>query len=280
MLRLGEGPVWWGGVLWFVDIVAGKLCRYEPETGGYEDRVVAELLGAAGPCDDGRWMLATERGLSLLDWGSGEVEVVSQVLADTAFRFNDGKADPAGRFWVGTMATGRDAGPGWLYRWEAGKGEPEAVLPGVTISNGLDWSADGKRMYYIDTPTRRVDVFDYDVASGSIRDRRTLVEIPEGKGSPDGMCLDAEGHAWVGFWGGRCVRRFDGQTGELLAEVAVPALNVTSCCFGGENYETLYVTTASVGMSEEERAELPEAGRVFSAEVGVGGRAGHVVRVG
>ncbi|WP_236254769.1 SMP-30/gluconolactonase/LRE family protein [Mucisphaera calidilacus] len=275
---LAEGPVWHEGMLWYVDIQRGALCRVGLDGSGFEWRALVELLGAASPCDDGRWLLAYEDGLMLYDWDRDEREVVSDVLRDVPFRMNDGKADPRGRFWVGTIATERGAGSASFYCYEHGRGIA-THLTGVTISNGLDWSADGSRMYYIDTPTKRVDVFDFDMERGAISNRQPLVVFGEDAGGPDGMCLDADGHAWVAFWGGSCVRCFDGETGEQLREVAVPAERVTSCCFAGEGLDRLVITTASAGLRDDELEAQPGAGRVFVTDVGVRGRAGHAVRL-
>lgn len=275
---LAEGPVWHGGWVWYVDIQRGSLCRVRLDGTGFERRELAKLLGAAAPCDDGRWMLAYERGLMLYDWDRDVREEVSDLLEGTGLRMNDGKPDPAGRFWVGSMAFRRGADPAGFYCYEHGRGIA-THLTGVRISNGLDWSDDRKTMYYIDTMTYKVDLFDFDLEKGAISNRRPLVELDREKGGPDGMTLDAEGHAWVAFWGGNCVRRFDGQTGELLREVAVPAAHVTSCCFAGEDLDRLVITSASEGLSEEELAKQPGAGRVMVTDVGVKGRAGNVVKI-
>ncbi|WP_428389742.1 SMP-30/gluconolactonase/LRE family protein [Mucisphaera sp.] len=274
---LAEGPVYHDNVYWWVDISRDAFCRYDPVSMTHKQRVVAKQLGTVAPCSDGRWMLAHEDGLSLYDWSTGEVESISDVLAaQPDHRFNDGKPDPAGRFWVGSMPMKASAGPGSLYRWDPKVGLTK-VLDGVGISNGLDWSQDLQRMYYIDTTTHRVDCFDYDHETGEISNRRPLVEIPAEQGGPDGMTLDAEGHAWVAFWGGSCLRRFHGETGELLHTLDVPASRVTSCCFAGEKLDDLIITTASVGITEEERAETPDAGRVFRVKPGVRGCKGRQI---
>jgi sugar lactone lactonase YvrE len=145
------------------------------------------------------------------------------------------------------------------------------ILDSISISNGIVWSADKKTMYYNDTPTRVVQAFDYDDATGEISNGRVAIKIPDGTGSPDGMAIDEEGMLWVALWGGNCVARFDPSTGKLIGKIDVPAPNVTSCAFGGPDLRTLYITTARLGMNNERLKEYPLSGNVFSMKTDVRG---------
>ena len=185
-------------------------------------------------------------------------------------RFNDGKCDPAGRFWVGSMHMQQKTGEASLYTFDA-HGNTEIKKDSVTISNGIVWTADKKTMYYIDTPTAQIKAFDYDNSTGAISNERIAVTVSENLGFPDGMTIDSEDMVWVGMWNGNAVIRLNPKTGEVLQKIEVPAHNVTSCAFGGENLDTLYITSATVDMTDEEKKEFPLAGSVFKVKPGVTG---------
>ena len=157
-----------------------------------------------------------------------------------------------------------------LYRVDP-DGKATKMLDSITISNGIVWTSDRKTMYYIDTPTRQIRAYDYDNASGNISNERVAVNVPDTLGFPDGMAIDEEDMLWVGMWNGDCVARFNPKTGQLVSKIEVPAHNVTACAFGGENLDTLYITTASLDMTEEERLRYPDAGSIFKAVPGVKG---------
>jgi sugar lactone lactonase YvrE len=178
---------------------------------------------------------------------------------------NDGEVDPSGRFWAGTMELGAAPGRGSLYRLGP-RGEVTRVLAGVSISNGLGWSPDERTLYYIDSPTQRIDAYDYDRSSGAIANRRTVAEIDPASGLPDGLAVDAEGCLWVALWGGSSLHRYT-PDGRLDRAVALPVSQVTSCAFGGPDLDELYVTSAWVGLEERE----PAAGGLFRLRPGVRG---------
>jgi sugar lactone lactonase YvrE len=157
-----------------------------------------------------------------------------------------------------------------LYRLDANL-TVHAQLGGLTIPNGIVWSLDNTTMYYIDTPTQRVDAFDYDHATGDVGNRRVACEIPEAMGWPDGMSIDTRGNLWIGMWGGFAVTHWNPQTGEYLGKVKVPAGQTTACAFGGPDLDVLYITSARRGKTAPELAGEPHAGGVFKAEVGVAG---------
>lgn len=258
---LGEGPVWdaRSSTLRWVDIEPGEVHRFDPASGVDTFFEVGEAVGTVAVRAAGGLVLATKSGLyTCLDNG-GRRAVLHEV--DTAGRFNDGKADPWGRFWAGTMVEGTD-GAGALYRLDPDH-SLHRVLTGVTISNGLGWSPDGRTMYYIDTTARGVDAFDHDPSTGELTDRRRLIDVE--RGWPDGMTVDADGCLWVALWDGWGVRRY-APDGRLLTTVEVPARRVTSCAFGGS---ALYITTARTGLTDF--TDQPKAGSLFACDPGVAG---------
>jgi sugar lactone lactonase YvrE len=211
-------------------------------------------------------LVALADGLMLLDPDHADQTVrrVTMTLAP-GIRLNDGSCDPAGRFWVGSMAEDSRQVLGHLYRWQ--DGESEVMLGDVTLSNGIDWTSDGTLMYYVDSLRHRVDVFDFDADTGAIRDRRVLAEIPPSEGIPDGLTVDVDGGVWVALFGGGCVRRYD-PDGRLDLQVDLPADNVTACSFGGPDYSRLYITTASERVAAHRRRLQPDAGAVFAVHTG------------
>jgi len=266
---LGEGPLWDADrdrLLW-VDLAANAVHEFDPATG--EDRV--ELfdvpVGAIAPRAGGGFVLAAGRGFVTCDRPASRWDWLACV--DSGERMNDGACDPAGRFLAGTLVQDGSAGAA-LYRLE--RGSVRRLLDGVSISNGIDWNLAGDTMYYVDTPLERVDAFDYDVATGSLGTRRTLVDLSEVPGRPDGLTVDASGGIWVAMArGGAAVRRFtpDGRPDGVLP---MPVPNVTSMAFGGESLTDLYVTTSQLGLDDLRR--WPDAGRLFRvSEIGVTGRA-------
>ena len=269
--EVAEGPVWDAdsGCLIWVDIDRGEVHFFDPATG--EDSVIhiGQSVGAVASRRSGGYVLALADGFGAVSAG-GNTTILA-VVEDGVLenRMNDGKCDPCGRFFAGT--TRRDfSGPvGALYRLDPDL-SVHTVLTDVWISNGLGWSPDGRRMYFIDSLAHRVDVLDYDVATGIPSNRRALVTIPVADGNPDGMTVDAAGNLWVAFWGGWAARCFS-PDGKLLAELPLPAANVTSCAFGGPDLVDLYVTTASLGLTDMEREAQPHAGGVFRISLPTGG---------
>jgi sugar lactone lactonase YvrE len=272
---VGEGPVWDTAtrqMLW-VDIPHGRVYRLDASTGSVVQVEVGQPVGAIVPRASGGFIVATPEGIAHLRTLDGvRPELIAEIERDRpANRSNDGKCDPAGRFWFGTMSTTSEDAAGSLYRLDRDL-SLHRMVKGTTISNGLGWSPDGSRMYFIDTPTGAVDAFDYKASSGAITRRHQLVNITPDHGLPDGMAVDAEGGLWVAFWGGGAVRRYTAE-GELDCEVALPVSQVSSCCFGGVNLDELYVTTAAMGLTDDEVAAQPGAGGLFRCEPGVRGLA-------
>ena len=273
---LGEGPVWDAArqCLWWVDIERCELHAFDPAQGA--DRVwkFEHRIGFAVPTTRGDLVIGTQRGLVRFDPASGAITPVADPEAHLPEnRFNDAKCDPAGRLWAGTMAVSEAPHLGSLYRIDA-SWRVDRVVTEVSISNGLAWAPDGRTMYYIDSPTRRVDAFDFDPLTGDIANRRAVVEIAEG--FPDGMCIDRAGNLWVALWGGWGIACYDPRSGQQLAKIEVPVEAVTSCCFGGPAWDALYITTASRDLDATGRARQPAAGSLFRASPGIAGFPTHL----
>jgi sugar lactone lactonase YvrE len=273
--HLGEGPFWdeHAGELLRVDITRGRVHAWIPAS----NRVRTEALGGEVSAVVPRasapgYVFATGHRLMLRD-GDDErtLAVVEQDRPDN--RFNDCKCDPQGRLWAGTMSKRRDPGMAALYRLAAG-GEIERAIAGTTISNGLAWSPAGDRMYFVDSTTQRIDVFDFDAATGTLSGRRALAEIEPRDGLPDGLTVDAEGGVWVCLFGGAAIRRYRAD-GTLDAVIALAVTNPTSAAFGGADLRTLYVTSARHRLSARQLAAEPLAGALLALEPGVHGLPGN-----
>ncbi len=265
---LGEGAYWdsEARVLHWIDIRGRAVHTYDPRTRVNRTLPLDQQVGAVVPARSGGLIVALERGIGRLDPVTGAVTILADPESHLRTnRFNDGKCDPHGRFWAGTLSMTREPRAAALYCLER-DGRITRKLEGVGLSNGICWSADARVMFYIDTPTREVAAFDYEVATGTIANRRVAVRIPEGEGHPDGMTIDAEGCLWIAHFGGWRVSRWDPATGVRLAEVRVKTANPTSCAFGGPELKTLYITTARVTLSPEDLAAQPGAGSVWSVD--------------
>ncbi|MFI9818890.1 SMP-30/gluconolactonase/LRE family protein [Streptomyces sp. NPDC052013] len=243
---LGEGPTWdpaTGRLLW-IDILSSRIHTYDPATGRRTLRGTEQHIGAVKPRTDGGLVLNLRDGVGLLD-------------PDDTFRWlhrepvpgrraNDAAVAPDGTLWAGTMRYDEAPGGGTLSRVTP-DGRVSTVLDDVTVSNGTGWSPDGRLMYYTDTPTRRIDVFDHDPETGAVSGRRPLAEIEKGAGFPDGLTVDADGCVWVALWDGAAIRRYTPH-GTLDRVIPLPVPRVTACAFGGPDLTDLYITTARVGL--------------------------------
>jgi sugar lactone lactonase YvrE len=271
--ELGEGPLWdpVRSVLWWVDILAGDVYCYDP-TGDF-DRIwhTGRMVSAMATRADGSLLISWQDGIGSFEPATGRIDLLVAIEQNIPTnRFNDGKVDPAGRFWAGTMNLDGAHGAGTLYRLDSDL-RCTPIVNDVSISNGLGWSLDGSIMYYVDTATRRIDAFDFDLDDGTVGKRRSFVRIPESAGAPDGIAVDAEGHLWVALFGGWSVQRY-APDGTLSGQVDLPVSNVTSCTFGGEGLADLFITTATSGLKENDLREQPLAGSVFRARPGVAGQ--------
>jgi sugar lactone lactonase YvrE len=267
----GEGPVWdaAAGRLRWVDMLSGDVLTLDG-TGAITRVHVGDMATALRPRAGGGLVVAVERGFAVLD-SSGTTVREDTAFDDPACRMNDGGADRQGRFLCGSMDYAMTEPRAALYRYDP-DGMVSTVLTGVTLSNGIAWSLDGERMYYIDSVTQQVDVFDYDPVAGRPAGRRPLVRIDAASGLPDGLALDREGGVWVALYGGHAVHRY-GPDGRLDAVLKLPVAKVTACAFGGPGLDELYITTSRVDLAP---GDQPAAGALFLARPGVRGLPGGV----
>ncbi|MGY3439793.1 MULTISPECIES: SMP-30/gluconolactonase/LRE family protein [unclassified Marinovum] len=260
----GEGLLWDAGRgrLWWVDISGEALHGFDPETGSATRTPLPYLISALALRHDGQLLIATARGLGIVTPETGEIEILHDPEPDTpGNRLNDMIAGPDGALWVGTMSEGAKGPTGALYRY--GAAGPEVQMKGTTISNGLGWSPDGERLYFVDSVPGVLQVRE----GGAWR---VLRAFDDSTGKPDGLTVDAEGTLWVAI----CDRgRVLGMRpdGEIIAQIDLPCEIVTNCCFGGADLKTLYVTTGTFSMTEAEKAANPLAGGLFAVEMEVPG---------
>jgi sugar lactone lactonase YvrE len=269
---LGEGAVWCPleRLLWWIDISSPTLWRFDPRTDRADHWPLPKPPGSFALRKNGGFLFAFRNGFATLDAPGGELrwlELPDLKLGDE--RFNDGKADRAGRFWTGTLDRRLGSAIGQLYRLDPGF-RVSAMDRGFTISNGIGWSPDDRTMYFTDTPSRRIYRYDFDVATGAIANRRVFVEVEAGHGGPDGMTVDAEGFVWSAQFDRWCIHRY-APDGRLDRAVRLPVQRPTTCMFGGTDLATLYVTSARMDLADDALAAQPHAGGVFALDAGVRG---------
>lgn len=271
--QLGEGALWdeREGVLYWLDILASQLHRYHPETGKNETFTVGDHVSSVVLDEAGKTIVTTKNGFARFDTTTNTLTPITNPEAHIeGNRFNDGKADPAGRYWAGTMAYDMTPHAAALYSLDT-DGMTKLKEPDVTISNGIVWTPDHKTMYYIDSTPRVVYAFDYDKDTGAITNGKIVIKVPETMGSPDGMAIDSKGQLWIAHWGYGAVVCWCPTTGEVMQEITVPASQTTACAFGGDDFKTLYITTARTGLSDEALQEQPHAGGLFVVQTDVAG---------
>lgn len=267
---LGEGPVWWDSALWFVDIEGHRVHRFSPDDCHHRTFDVPRRIGFAIPSTRYGWVIGQDA--SIATWRPGDENPVHRGDAEplgSLLRFNDAKCDPTGRLYAGTMHLDAEPTVGSLFRIDAGF-RAERVVGDVTISNGLAWDTELSFMYYVDTASGQIDRFRWNAETGDVDGRTPIARFADG--APDGMSIDVEGFLWVAVWGGSRVARIDPKSGREVASVRLPCPNVTSCCFGGDRHDQLWITTARLGVDEESLAAYPHAGAVFVADAAIEGR--------
>ncbi|RUR74436.1 SMP-30/gluconolactonase/LRE family protein [Chlorogloeopsis fritschii PCC 9212] len=261
--RLGECPVWDSThkLLYWVDIYNHRVNQFNSVTEQNIFFDVGDVVGSVALAGANRLIMALRHGLAFLDTQSGEVTPIIQVEADMPDnRLNDGKCDPQGRFWFGSMCPGKTQGS--LYRYDP-DGSLHLMETGLTISNGLGWSPDQKTFYLADSDQQRIYAYNFDAQTGNLSDRRIFLDLTSESFYPDGLTVDSEGHIWVAMWDGWCVIRFNPQ-GEEIGRIPLPVQRPSCCTFGGEDLQTLYITTASVGLSEKEIEKSFYSGDLFA----------------
>ncbi len=263
---LGEGPAWDAKTqtLYWVDILEKRIYAGTELLAQLDD-----YIGCLAPRKNGNLILGMRSSFTDLRVDSSQQTVLAALNERATNRINDGKCDPAGRFLAGTMDMNETDPNGALYSFD-GK-QTTRLLDGITISNGLAWSPDHKTFYYTDTPTRKVQAFDYDLATGQIANPRTAIHVPDTLGWADGMTSDTDGNLWIALWAGAQVTKWNPRTGQLLEQIPVPAFQTSSCVFGGKDMNELYVTSARKGMSEENLEKYPLSGGLFKVETKVTG---------
>lgn len=270
---VGEGALWDAqlGVLYWVDILSHEVYIYNPCSGDNRMLHTCQAVGTVVPRQSGGLVVALHNGFAHIDLDSEKLTPMGldPERSIPANRFNDGKCDPAGRLWAGTMEFGGAKDAGALYCLDLDHSVEKKIAP-VSISNGIVWSADGQTMYYIDSPLNTVRAYDFDVDAGAIANERVVCEN-EGAGVFDGMAIDADGTLWIALYGGWSVKRYDPKNGALIAVYEMPFSNVTSCAFGGENLDELYITSACQQMDESTLASQPLAGSLVKIDPGCKG---------
>lgn len=272
--QLGEGAFWNYKTqeLYWVDIDDKYLHIYNPSVKINRTFNTPSKIGTVVPVSKGKVVVALVDGIYVFDLIHKKLILLSNIEHDlTDNRFNDGKCDPAGRLWVGSMSKIMELNKGSLYMVNH-FGEAHKKIKDVSISNGIAWSLDNKTMYYIDTPTRNIKAYDFDNEAGLISNQKIILKIPKRMGYPDGMTIDSEGMLWVCLWGGGAVIRCNPRTGKIISKIEVPCPNVTSCAFGGRNFEILYITTARSNMNKKQKQLYGDAGSLFKAYPNVEGR--------
>ena len=263
---VGEGPFWdeIKQKLYFVDISNNEVKIFDPKTTNVETITFPQEVSAAILNQDSELIVTARDGIFATSSDGKFTEMLAPIEAQNpSIRTNDAKCDSSGRMWIGTMAFDFKAGAAALYSFESGILKKE--ISELTISNGMGWSLDQSKMYFIDSPTNRVDVFDYNIQTGEQTNRRPFITFEVPGPSPDGLTTDEDSGIWVAFFGGGQVRRFDA-SGDLTHIVSLPVKQVTSCCFGGADMDILYITTARYAMTQEALLNEPLAGSLFKVK--------------
>jgi sugar lactone lactonase YvrE len=273
--RLGECPLWdaQNQLLYWVDIYGHRLHQFNPATGENRFFDVGQVVGPIALAGDNRLIMAQRSRIAFLDIQTGAIEVICSVEIDKPKnRFNDGKCDAQGRFWFGSMSEA-DEPEASLYRYDP-DGSLHIMETGLTISNGLGWSPDNTTFYFTDSPLQKIYAYNFDANTGAISARRVYVDLSHESFFPDGLTIDAEGCIWSSMWDGWCIIRFD-PDGKEMMRVEMPVQRPTCCIFGGENLTDLYITTASVGLSQKEIQDSFESGNIFCLKTDVVGLPGY-----
>ncbi len=268
---LGESPIWDARekALWWIDGRKPSINRFDPATGLNRAVTPPEPVHAIALTRSHRLLCALEASLVFMDCETGAVQRLAAPIEGVADNLNDGACDRAGRFWVGSKARDWVTPVGALFRWDP-DGSLHRLDEGFKLSNGMGWSPDNRTMYFIDSAPGEIYAYDFDLATGNPRNRRTLVRVAEEHGLPDGMTVDAEGFLWVAQWSGGRVVRYD-PDGKAERVIPMPVRRPTSVTFGGPDLTMLFVTSGTMRMSEAELAAEPLAGSLFALDTCIRG---------
>lgn len=271
---LAESPVWSNSdhALHWVDIERCQVHTFYPESGDDSFVDVGQPVGTVVRRVGGGAMVGVRDGFAELDLATGELELIHDPEPGLASRFNDGKCDAVGRFWVGSAPTVTTFGSSCGLYCMSQDRSVRRVVGDVTVSNGLGWSPDSKTMYYVDTMLWGADAFDFDLETGDVTNRRPIFRCEDGTYT-DGLTVDEEGMLWVARFGGGVINRWNPSTGKVIGRVEVPVPSVTSCTFGGPNLDRLYITSARLTLDDDTLRRYPQAGGIFVAEPGARGMA-------
>ena len=261
---LGEGPVWdenTNHILW-IDIVNALIIEHDLKTGEENKIPTCSMIGSFAIMEDGNLIAALQEGIAIIPRAGGKKQIIADPEQEIPTnRFNDGKCSPDGHFWVGSMSLNETDPSGSLYSLDE-KFNVQKHEFGLTISNGLCWSLDKKYFYFIDTPTLRVVRYEY--SNGNVYNKQTVIQIDASKdGYPDGMTIDMEGNIWIAHWGGWQVTKWNPVSGEKIDAIELPVSQVTSICFGGQDFKDMFITSARRGLSQDQLQSEPLAGATF-----------------
>lgn len=270
-LLLGEGAIWhpeWQQFL-YVDIEGKKLGCIDPANKSVKEIGTGKKIGTVVPAANNKLIIGVQGAIVELDFGTAQTkELVKVETNKPCNRCNDGKCDAAGRLWIGTMHENAKPRMGALYVFD---GDLKKRIDNVSVSNGICWSKDNRIMYYIDSFDRNIKAYDFDIATGTITNERIVIRIKDTTVLPDGMCIDEEDMLWVAIWGGSAVHRYNPSNGALVGKVLVNAPHVTSCAFGGDKMQQLFITTAASGHTEQQLSQHPLSGSLFIADTDIKG---------
>lgn len=273
-MLLGESPLWHPKekCLYWVDIVAATLYRLDINNGSVKKFKMPSKIGSIGWRAKGGLIAALSDRFASIDTETGMTQTIALPLKkQPQDMFNDGKCDRQGRFWAATKDIAEENPIGSLYCLDA-EGKAMEMVSGFTVGNGIAWNLDNTRMYICDSPARQIYAYEFDPIKGRLGSFQVFAQVPQSKGFPDGLTVDSEGYIWSCHWDGEQITRYK-PTGEIDSVIPMPVPRPTSCCFGGEDLKTLYVTSASVGLSASMLAKAPQSGQLFALEIGVKGLA-------
>jgi len=273
--QLGEGAFWDSKrkKLWFVDIEKGLVHQFDPKSREHFSFPTGQRIGTLVPSKlEEKLILGLQDGIYSSSFSGKTITKLATIKElGSNQRLNDGKCDPMGRLWVGGLNMDKVIKASHLFMIEK-SGISKVKMDSISISNGIVWSRNSKKMFYIDTPTRTVKSFDFELKTGEISNPKVLIHTPDSLGWPDGMAIDENDNLYIGMWGGSCVSIWSSTDGKFLGKILVAAKNVTSCAFGGKDRKTLFITTASQGLNKEELEKSPLSGQLFQAQVDIAGK--------